>query len=314
MVIAGAGSGKTTVMAARVVCLVATGQVPPDQVLGLTFTTKAAARAGAADPRRARRRRLAARAAPAQRRRRRGRPRADSSRPTTPTPPSLLTEHGLRIGPRARHPGDRRRRRATSSRARVIERHTGRVDQLSDSPTHVIDYLLALDGALARAPRRARRPAPPSTRDERAAVRGRRWPTPPASRSSQGARARSPRRAPRRSALVEDYRAAQGGARAHGLLRPDRARRAAGRRAPGGRRGRAGQVPGRAARRVPGHLRRPGAAAAQLAASAGRATRSPRSATPTRRSTAGAAPRCPTSCSFGDDFPAADGAGRAATR
>ena len=41
--IAGAGSGKTTVMAARVVWLVATGQVAPDQVLGLTFTTKAAA-------------------------------------------------------------------------------------------------------------------------------------------------------------------------------------------------------------------------------------------------------------------------------
>jgi DNA helicase-2/ATP-dependent DNA helicase PcrA len=42
VVVAGAGSGKTTVMAARVVYLVATGQVTPDQVLGLTFTTKAA--------------------------------------------------------------------------------------------------------------------------------------------------------------------------------------------------------------------------------------------------------------------------------
>ena len=42
VVVAGAGSGKTTVMAARVVYLVATGQVRPDQVLGLTFTTKAA--------------------------------------------------------------------------------------------------------------------------------------------------------------------------------------------------------------------------------------------------------------------------------
>ena len=40
--IAGAGSGKTSLMAARVVWLVATGQVTPDQVLGLTFTTKAA--------------------------------------------------------------------------------------------------------------------------------------------------------------------------------------------------------------------------------------------------------------------------------
>ena len=42
VVIAGAGSGKTSLMAARVVFLVATGQVRPDQVLGLTFTTKAA--------------------------------------------------------------------------------------------------------------------------------------------------------------------------------------------------------------------------------------------------------------------------------
>ena len=43
VVIAGAGSGKTSVMAARVVYLVATGQVAPDEVLGLTFTTKATA-------------------------------------------------------------------------------------------------------------------------------------------------------------------------------------------------------------------------------------------------------------------------------
>lgn len=43
VIIAGAGSGKTTVMAARVVWLVGTGQVLPEQVLGLTFTRKAAA-------------------------------------------------------------------------------------------------------------------------------------------------------------------------------------------------------------------------------------------------------------------------------
>ena len=42
VVIAGAGSGKTSLMAARVIWLVVTGQVTPDQVLGLTFTTKAA--------------------------------------------------------------------------------------------------------------------------------------------------------------------------------------------------------------------------------------------------------------------------------
>ncbi len=43
VIIAGAGTGKTTVMAARVVWLVGTGQVRPEEVLGLTFTRKAAA-------------------------------------------------------------------------------------------------------------------------------------------------------------------------------------------------------------------------------------------------------------------------------
>lgn len=43
VIIAGAGSGKTTVMAARVVWLVGTGILRPEEVLGLTFTRKAAA-------------------------------------------------------------------------------------------------------------------------------------------------------------------------------------------------------------------------------------------------------------------------------
>lgn len=42
LVVAGAGSGKTETMAARVVWLVANRYVEPDQVLGLTFTRKAA--------------------------------------------------------------------------------------------------------------------------------------------------------------------------------------------------------------------------------------------------------------------------------
>lgn len=41
LVVAGAGSGKTATMSARVTYLVATGQVDPSQVLGLTFTRKA---------------------------------------------------------------------------------------------------------------------------------------------------------------------------------------------------------------------------------------------------------------------------------
>lgn len=42
IVVAGAGSGKTETMAARVVWLVANGHVGPDEILGLTFTRKAA--------------------------------------------------------------------------------------------------------------------------------------------------------------------------------------------------------------------------------------------------------------------------------
>lgn len=42
LVVAGAGSGKTETMAGRVVWLVANGHVRPDEVLGLTFTRKAA--------------------------------------------------------------------------------------------------------------------------------------------------------------------------------------------------------------------------------------------------------------------------------
>ena len=42
LIVAGAGSGKTETMSARVVWLVANGIVTPDQILGLTFTRKAA--------------------------------------------------------------------------------------------------------------------------------------------------------------------------------------------------------------------------------------------------------------------------------
>ena len=42
LVIAGAGSGKTATMADRVVWLVANGWVRPEEILGVTFTRKAA--------------------------------------------------------------------------------------------------------------------------------------------------------------------------------------------------------------------------------------------------------------------------------
>lgn len=46
VVIAGAGSGKTETMSARVLYLVANGYVRPDEILGLTFTRKAAGELG----------------------------------------------------------------------------------------------------------------------------------------------------------------------------------------------------------------------------------------------------------------------------
>lgn len=46
LVVAGAGAGKTETMASRVVWMVANGLVSPDQVLGLTFTRKAAQQLG----------------------------------------------------------------------------------------------------------------------------------------------------------------------------------------------------------------------------------------------------------------------------
>ena len=46
LVVAGAGSGKTELMAVRVLWLVANGFARPDEILGLTFTRKAAAELG----------------------------------------------------------------------------------------------------------------------------------------------------------------------------------------------------------------------------------------------------------------------------
>lgn len=144
VVVAGAGSGKTTVMAARVVWLVGTGQVAPEQVLGLTFTNKAAGelaervrtalvRAGVTDP--------------------------DVIDPDDPPGEpristyhafagQLLTDHGLRIGlePTARLLADATRYQLA---ARVLREAPGPYPALTKSfPTLVTD-LLALDGELA---------------------------------------------------------------------------------------------------------------------------------------------------------------------
>ncbi len=148
VVIAGAGSGKTSVMAARVVYLVATGQVAPDEVLGLTFTTKATAELAARV-----RSALEAAGLDAPRRTAGGEPDEQPERvePLVSTynayAASLLTEHGLRIGhePDTRVMADASRYQVA---ARAIERHTGAVDRLSEHPKFAIDYLLALDGEL----------------------------------------------------------------------------------------------------------------------------------------------------------------------
>ncbi len=143
VVIAGAGSGKTTLMAARVVFLVATGQLRADEVLGLTFTTKAAGEL-AADVRTALARAgLLPDVA------------ADDDERIEPTvatynayAASLLTEQGLRIGhePDTRVMADASRYQLAG---RAVARHGHRVELLTDSPKHVIGNLLALDGAMS---------------------------------------------------------------------------------------------------------------------------------------------------------------------
>src|SRR3954470_18467372 len=143
VVIAGAGSGKTTLMAARVVYLVATGQVRPDEVLGLTFTTKAAAQLRG----KVREGLSAAGLLPE--------PSADTDDTLEPTVATynayaagLLTDHGLRIGhePDTRVLSDAARYQLG---ARVVDRHTTEVRFLTDHPPTAIKNLLALDSAMS---------------------------------------------------------------------------------------------------------------------------------------------------------------------
>lgn len=152
VVIAGAGSGKTELMAARVVYLVAGGFVRPDQILGLTFTTKATAELAQ------RIRSMLARAGLERGVDVEGRQAVDEGglserlEPTISTynayGASLLAEHGLRIG----HEPDRRVM-ADASRfqlaQRVIAQHRGVVARLSDHPPTVVGYLLALESSMS---------------------------------------------------------------------------------------------------------------------------------------------------------------------
>ena len=91
LVVAGAGAGKTETMAARVVWLVANGHVLPEQILGLTFTRKAAGELA-----------LRVRKRLAQLVRELGRDELLAGEPTIATYHSyagrIVTEHGLRAG------------------------------------------------------------------------------------------------------------------------------------------------------------------------------------------------------------------------
>jgi DNA helicase-2/ATP-dependent DNA helicase PcrA len=144
VVVAGAGSGKTTLMAQRVVWLVATGKVRPEEVLGLTFTTKAAAEL--------RQRVTAALGAAGLLDRSVVAEGEDVLEPTVATyhayAANLLTDHGLRIGhePDTRVVSDASRYQLG---ARVIERFTGHIELLTDHPATAIQNLLALDGAMS---------------------------------------------------------------------------------------------------------------------------------------------------------------------
>lgn len=144
VIVAGAGSGKTTVMAARVVWLVGTGQVAPEQVLGLTFTNKAAGelaervrkaliKAGVTDP--------------------------DVIDPDNPPGEPvistyhafagrLLTDHGLRIGlePTSRLLADATRFQLA---ARVLREAPGPYPALTRSFPDLVSDLLTLDSELA---------------------------------------------------------------------------------------------------------------------------------------------------------------------
>ncbi|MET9882491.1 ATP-dependent DNA helicase [Streptomyces sp. NPDC006430] len=155
VIVAGAGSGKTTVMAARVVWLVGTGAVAPEQVLGLTFTNKAAgelservrkalARAGISDPDP-----LPGFAGgaslPAGGDAAGGEPRISTYHAFAG---QLLKDHGLRIGlePSARLLADATRFQLA---ARVLREAPGPYPALTKSVPDLVSDLLALDGELS---------------------------------------------------------------------------------------------------------------------------------------------------------------------
>jgi DNA helicase-2/ATP-dependent DNA helicase PcrA len=135
LIVAGAGSGKTTVMAARVVWLVGTGQVTPERVLGLTFTNKAAAELATRVTRCLRAAGITADEEP-----RVSTYHAFAGR--------LVTEHGLRLGiePRSRLLADATRFQLA---ARVLRRHRAPIHHLNSVFGTLVGKLVALDSELS---------------------------------------------------------------------------------------------------------------------------------------------------------------------
>ena len=167
LVIAGAGSGKTETMAARVVWLVANGLVEPDQVLGLTFTRKAAAELSERIDRRLD---PAAAGGPVGARARRRGPRCSAApppcRPTTrmPAGSSASTASGSATRPTR---GCSPRRPPGSTPTRRSSSYDGPMDLVDKSENTVTAAVVDLAGEMAehlrspdevaRAPRRGHR-------------------------------------------------------------------------------------------------------------------------------------------------------------
>ncbi|WP_035833439.1 ATP-dependent DNA helicase [Jonesia quinghaiensis] len=144
LVIAGAGSGKTETMSARVVWLIANGLVEPQKILGLTFTRKAAGEL--AERIRTRLTQLAHAT---------GRENTHAldvlDRPTISTynsyAASIVTEHGLRIG---REPGARLLSEASSwaMASAIVERWHSDLDT-ENAVTTITEAVLQLAGETA---------------------------------------------------------------------------------------------------------------------------------------------------------------------
>jgi DNA helicase-2/ATP-dependent DNA helicase PcrA len=141
LVVAGAGSGKTETMAARVVWLVANGYARPEQILGLTFTRKAAGELG-----------HRVRARLAQLVRRLGRDDQFAGEPTVATYHSyaarIVAEHGLRAGyePSARLLTEASRWQLVDS---LVRNYDGDMSDVEAAPSTVTDAVLALAEELA---------------------------------------------------------------------------------------------------------------------------------------------------------------------